>query len=142
MVGRLYGRPDGRYAVGVASRILVVEDDATAADVLREALEADGHEVILAEEGKLALDRLGDVAPDLIVLDLNLPDADGLVLCTQLRQRTDVPIVLCSGTPRRRDAVLGLRLGADDYVRKPVDVAELQARVQARLRRRGSAPSV
>ena len=137
MVGRLYGRADGRYPVGVPSRILVVDDDPTAADVLRETLEAAGHEVIVAEEGRLALDGLDAVSPDLIVLDLQLPDADGLVLCTQLRQRTDAPIILCTGTPRRRDAVIGLRLGADDYVRKPIDVAELQARVEALLRRRG-----
>jgi len=137
VVGRLYGRADGRYPVGVPSRILVVDDDPTAADVLRETLEAAGHEVIVAEEGRLALDGLDAVSPDLIVLDLQLPDADGLVLCTQLRQRTDAPIILCTGTPRRRDAVIGLRLGADDYVRKPIDVAELQARVEALLRRRG-----
>lgn len=136
VVGRLYERSVDGYPVGVGSRILVVEDDPTAADVLREALEADGHEVVLADEGRIALDGLETVNPDLILLDLQLPDADGLVLCAQFRRRTDVPIVLCTGTPRRRDAVLGLRLGADDYVRKPIDVVELQARVRALLRRR------
>lgn len=120
----------------MTGRILVVEDDPTSADVLREALEAAGHEVILAEDGQTALDGLGPVDPDLVLLDLRLPDADGLVLCTTIRQRSDVPIVLCTGTPRSRDAVLGLRLGADDYVRKPIDILELQARVQALLRRR------
>jgi DNA-binding response OmpR family regulator len=121
----------------VPARILVVEDDPTSADVLLEALRADGHEVVLASDGESALDGFAVAPPDLVVLDLMLPDTDGLVLCNRIRQMSDVPIILCTGTPRRRDAVLGFRLGADDFIRKPVDVIELQERVKVLLRRRG-----
>lgn len=119
----------------MAACILVVEDDATTADVLFEALRADGHDVVLASDGEQAIDGLSAAQPDLVVLDLMLPDTDGLVLCGRIRQLSAVPIILCTGTPRRRDAVLGFRLGADDFVRKPVDVLELQERVRALLRR-------
>jgi DNA-binding response OmpR family regulator len=125
------------YPRRVPAHILVVEDDTTAADVILEALRADGHEVTIASDGESALDGFAVSHPDLVVLDLQLPDTDGLVLCSRIRAMSNVPIILCTGTPRSRDAVLGFRLGADDYVRKPVDVLELQERVKALLRRGG-----
>jgi DNA-binding response OmpR family regulator len=135
-VGRLYGRLR-LYPGGVAARVLVVDDDPNVSAMLVDALAAVGYEVVLATDGQGALDGFAVTAPDLVVLDLQLPDTDGLVLCSRIRQISSVPIILCTGTPRRADAVLGFRLGADDCVRKPVDVVELQERVRKLLRRSG-----
>jgi len=89
----------------------------------------------LAETGADAKILLEQTHPDLIILDLMLPDVDGLVLCTGLKAIADVPIIICSATPQTRDRVLGLKLGADDFIPKPFDIYELEARVEAVLRR-------
>jgi DNA-binding response OmpR family regulator len=123
------------YPGEVVARVLVVEDDPNVAELLVDALAADGHDAVVAADAQSALDGFAVTAPDLVVLDLQLPDTDGLVLCSRIRQISDVPIILCTGTPRRADAVLGARLGANDYVRKPVDVLDLQQRVRALLGR-------
>jgi DNA-binding response OmpR family regulator len=78
------------------------------------------------------LDRIN---PDLILLDLMLPDEDGLLLCSELKSKRDIPIIICSGTPRQSERILGLRLGADDFIAKPFDVDDLEARVDNVLRR-------
>jgi DNA-binding response OmpR family regulator len=114
---------------------LVVEDDAEMAKVIAEMLDANGYRVERAASATEARRKLGQVRPALILLDLILPDVDGLVLCSDIRRKTDVPIVVVSGTNRRRDAVLSLRLGADDFVLKPFDLAELEARIRNVLRR-------
>ena len=96
----------------------------------------------LAETGADARTLLEQTRPDLVILDLMLPDVDGLVLCSGLKGIADVPIIICSATPQKRDAILGLKLGADDFVAKPFDIYELEARVEAVLRApHTSAPS-
>ena len=105
------------------------------AQTLTDALEASGYRVWLAETGADAKTLLEQTRPDLVILDLMLPDVDGLVLCSGLKGIADVPIIICSATPQKRDAILGLKLGADDFVAKPFDIYELEARVEAVLRR-------
>ena len=115
--------------------ILVVEDEPLTAELVGEALTKLGYEVSWAATGAAALKVVGEAAPDLVLLDLMLPDVDGLVLCAMLRGLTDAPIIIDSGTGRRWESVLGLKLGADDFVAKPFDLDELEARVEAALRR-------
>jgi two-component system response regulator MtrA len=111
--------------------ILLIEDDLALAD----ALAAEGYRVRCAADAAAAGALFDEERPDLVILDLILPDADGLVLLSDLRARWPGPIVLLSGTRRERDRILGLRLGADDFVAKPFDAHELLARVEAVLRR-------
>jgi two-component system, OmpR family, response regulator MtrA len=122
---------------------MLVEDDPAVAQTLTDALESSGYRIWLAETGADAKTLLEQTRPDLVMLDLMLPDVDGLVLCSGLKQIADVPIIICSATPQKRDAILGLKLGADDFIAKPFDIYELEARVEAVLRRtsphRGSA---
>jgi len=118
-----------------ATTIMLVEDDHAVAETLTDALESNGYRVWLAGTGADARTLLEQTRPDLIILDLMLPDVDGLVLCTGLKAIADVPIVICSATQQKRDAILGLKLGADDFISKPFDIYELEARVEAVLRR-------
>ena len=119
------------------THILVVEDDPSAAGMLRDLLESSGYQVAVAASGAQAKSMVEEVRPDLVILDLMLPDMDGLVLCSEIRSQaqSDIPIIVCSGTVRRRDAILALRLGADDFVQKPFDIYDLEARIEAVLRR-------
>jgi DNA-binding response OmpR family regulator len=114
---------------------MLVEDDHAVAQTLTDALESSGYRTWLAETGADARTLLEQTRPDLIILDLMLPDVDGLVLCSGLKALADVPIIICSATPQKRDAILGLKLGADDFISKPFDIYELEARVEAVLRR-------
>jgi DNA-binding response OmpR family regulator len=120
--------------------ILVVDDDPDMLDVMSDRLRIAGHDVWPAGSATEARALVGHRRPDLVVLDLILPDGDGLVLCQSLHEKIDVPIVVVSGTQRKHDAVLALRIGADDFIGKPFDLDEFEARVGALLRRR-SAPS-
>ncbi|MCC7494409.1 MAG: response regulator transcription factor [Fimbriimonadaceae bacterium] len=116
--------------------ILVVEDDRRLADGLRRALQHEGHRVTLAHNGEEGLALGLRERPDLVVLDLKLPDLDGLEVCQRLRQRTFVPIMIMTGAAvEEQDKVVGLRFGADDYLVKPFGLAEFCARVEALLRR-------
>jgi DNA-binding response OmpR family regulator len=115
--------------------ILVVEDDPPTARALADALDMAGYRVWHAIDGADARGQLERARPDMILLDLILPDIDGLVLCYTLRSAANVPIVICSGTSRKRDSILALKLGADDFVRKPFELDDLLARVEAVLRR-------
>ncbi|MBM2809984.1 MAG: hypothetical protein HW416_743 [Chloroflexi bacterium] len=117
------------------AEILLVEDDQSTAAIVKELLESSGYRVWAAETGAAARSRLADSRVDLVILDLVLPDVDGLVLCADIRARTDVPIIVCSATTRKRDAILALRLGADDFVSKPFDIYDLEARIETVLRR-------
>jgi two-component system response regulator RegX3 len=113
-------------------RILVVEDEDEIAEPLVEGLRREGFEVSLATTGQAALDA---PAPDLVLLDLRLPDIDGIEVCRQLRARSDVPIIVVSARGEEVDRVVGLELGADDYVVKPFGFRELHARIRAVMRR-------
>jgi DNA-binding response OmpR family regulator len=115
--------------------ILLVEDDAAIAYLLTDVLESAGYLVREAATGVAARALVEQQPPDLIILDLVLPDEDGLVLCSVLNQMTDAPIIICSGTQRRRDEFLSLKLGASDFIGKPFDVYDLLARVEVLLRR-------
>ena len=113
-------------------RVLLVEDDARVAAALETALRQHGHEVHRAATGAAAL----QAAPvDLVLLDLGLPDRDGIEVCRELRARSDVAIIAVTARGEERERVLGLRSGADDYVVKPFGIAELQARIEAVMRR-------
>jgi DNA-binding response OmpR family regulator len=118
--------------------ILLVEDDPSVAMMLRERLEASGYLVWTAQNGAEAEAMAHQLDPDLIIVDLMLPDIHGLVLCANLREKRATPIIICSATTRKDDAILGLKLGADDFVAKPFSVDELLARVEAALRRTSS----
>jgi len=114
---------------------MLVEDDHAIAQTVTDALESGGYRVWHAETGADGRTLLEQCQPDLIILDLMLPDVDGLVLCSGLKAIADVPIIICSASPQRRDVILGLKLGADDFISKPFDIYELEARVEAVLRR-------
>jgi DNA-binding response OmpR family regulator len=116
--------------------VLVVEDDGDIADVLRRSLAMDGYEVKLAPDGETALDSAGDFAPDAVVLDLGLPGIDGVEVCRALRSDGDVPILMLTARDGLDERVEGLDSGADDYLVKPFERAELLARLRALLRRR------
>jgi DNA-binding response OmpR family regulator len=115
--------------------VLVVEDDSFMADVMTEMLDAGGYAVEHATTAAEARRKIGQSQPVLIVLDLILPDLDGLILCADIRRETTTPIVVVSGTNRKRDAVHSLRLGADDFILKPFDMAEFEERIRTVLRR-------
>lgn len=117
------------------ARILVVDDNTTVAEVVALYLRRDGYTVDTVADGREALERaLGD-PPDLVVLDLMLPGLDGLEICRQLRALAPVPIVILTARGQESDRIMGLELGADDYVAKPFSTKELVARVRAVLRR-------
>jgi two-component system OmpR family response regulator len=117
------------------ARILVVDDDAHIRDVVRFALEKAGHRVSEAADGQAALAEFARSAADLVVLDILMPEVDGLEVCRELRRSSAVPILFLSSRDEELDRVLGLELGADDYVVKPFSPRELVARVKGILRR-------
>ena len=121
----------------MAARILVAEDDSKQAELIRLYLERDGHSVMVVHDGRSALERIREVEPDLVVLDLMMPRMDGLDVARIVRTETDLPIVMVTARSTEDDVLLGLDLGADDYVTKPFSPRELAARVRAVLRRSG-----
>jgi two-component system, OmpR family, response regulator RegX3 len=124
-------------ADGAATRILVVEDEESLADTVRYNLEREGYSVAVATDGRKALDRFHSDNPSLVILDLMLPEMSGLDVCRQIRQISNVPIIMVTAKDSEADKVTGLELGADDYVTKPFSVRELVSRVRAHLRRAG-----
>jgi len=121
-----------------SARILVVDDEPQIQRALRAGLTAQGYTVTLAGLGEQALDQAALSPPDLVVLDLSLPDMSGLEVCRALRAWTSVPILILSAREQERDKVDALDMGADDYLTKPFGMGELLARVRAGLRRRRS----
>jgi DNA-binding response OmpR family regulator len=117
------------------TRILVVDDEIAVADLLAYNLRRAHYEVLLAGDGRTALQLARQSAPDLILLDLMLPEVDGLDVCRELRKNSRVPIIMITARGEETDRVVGLELGADDYVPKPFSVRELLARIKAVLRR-------
>lgn len=120
--------------------ILVVEDDATLLATLKYNLERDGHLVVTAPDGESALRTAQQQKVQLVILDLLLPGMHGFEVCRRLRQEISAPIIILTALTDEVDRVVGLELGADDYVTKPFSMKELIARVQARLRRAGMRP--
>lgn len=117
-------------------RILVVEDTPAFAEALQRSLTLEGHQVLLATRAQEALARITHEAPDLIVLDLGLPDRDGYHVLREMRNRgNEAPVLILSARAQESDKIEGFRLGADDYVTKPFSVLELLARISALLRR-------
>lgn len=116
-------------------RVLIVEDDDVLARVIADNLRFAGYEVSATGDGYDAVNRLRTFQPDLVLLDLMLPDRDGFDLCPVLRQGGRTPVVILSARAQKLDKLRGLKLGADDYLTKPFDLDELLARIQAVLRR-------
>ena len=117
------------------STILLVDDEEAVRKVLTFPLERDGYNVVQAADGEEALARFGDQPVDLVVLDIMLPKLDGLEVCKQLRARSSVPIIMLTARDDELDKVVGLELGADDYITKPFSIREFRSRVRALLRR-------
>lgn len=115
--------------------ILVVDDDAHLREVVQYALQREGHQVILAEDGEAGLKRALDGGIDLMVLDVMMPELDGLEVCRRLRARSSLPVIFLSSRGDEVDRIVGLELGGDDYLPKPFSPRELVARVRAVLRR-------
>ncbi|HET7011583.1 MAG TPA: response regulator transcription factor [Anaerolineales bacterium] len=121
-------------------KALIVDDDLALADVLAFTMRRAGYEVLLAHDGLAALERWREGAPDLVILDLNLPKLDGLKVCRQIRSESDTPVIILSVRGEEDDVVKGLELGADDYVVKPFSPRQLIARAEAVLRRAKTSP--
>ena len=122
----------------MAKKILVVDDEKPIVDIEKFNLTKEGYEVSVAYDGEEALKQVKDVDPDLIILDLMLPKIDGLEVAREVRKTKDTPIIMVTAKDSELDKVLGLELGADDYVTKPFSNRELVARVKANLRRQGT----
>ena len=117
------------------SSILLVEDDDAIAEPLARSLRRDGHEVLVVGRGSDAIERLGTDRVDLVILDLGLPDMDGVEVCRRIRELDSrLPVLMLTARDDELDIVVGLDSGADDYVTKPFRLAELSARVRSRLR--------
>ena len=125
----------------MAYKILVVDDERTLLNTVRAYLEQEGYVVQTAEDGRSALYAFRVFQPDLVVLDIMLPEMDGLEVLRQLRQSSDVYVIMLTAKADEMDRVIGLTMGADDYVTKPFSPRELVARIKATFRRLGSASS-
>jgi len=117
------------------AHVLVVEDEPSFAEALTIGLEREGFRVTIVTDGASALARFDDVAPDLVLLDLMLPRISGLDVCREIRLKSQVPIIMVTAKTSEVDTVVGLEVGADDYVTKPYRLRELVARMRAVLRR-------
>lgn len=124
--------------VFIMKKILVVDDEKPISDIVKFNLSKEGYEVFTAFDGEEAVEMVSEVEPDLILLDLMLPKMDGLEVCREVRKNYDTPIIMVTAKDSEIDKVLGLELGADDYVTKPFSNRELVARVKANLRRHGN----
>ncbi len=120
---------------GSHGRILLVEDEESLADSIRYNLERDGFGVQIAQDGRQALDMFRADRPELVILDLMLPEVTGLDVCRAIRQESTIPVIMVTAKDAEADKVTGLELGADDYVTKPFSMRELVSRVRANLRR-------
>jgi DNA-binding response OmpR family regulator len=129
------GRAPESIAPPENPRVLLIEDDARLAALTARYLESHGARVVIAHDGPAGLREAAAAAFDVVLLDLNLPGMDGITVCQRLRERSDVPIVMLTARGEEADRVLGLEVGADDYVPKPFSSRELVARVRAQSRR-------
>ena len=119
-------------------RIMVVDDDRNICELLRLYIEKEGFDVIMAHDGKTALEMYEEVDPALILLDIMLPELDGWQVCREIRKKSQVPVIMLTAKGEVFDKVLGLELGADDYIVKPFETKEVIARIRAVLRRAGT----
>ena len=124
-----------RILAAMPRTILVVDDEPTLRETLVESLEIDGYRVVAAADGREALERFRAESPDLVLLDLMLPELSGIEVCRIIRSESAVPIVMLTAKDSEIDKVVGLELGADDYVTKPFSLRELSARIRALFRR-------
>ncbi len=124
-----------------AFKILIADDDRNICELLRLYLEKEGHTVFPANDGEEALTQFNANPPDIILLDIMMPKLDGWQVCREIRKKSDCPIIMITAKGETFDKVLGLELGADDYVVKPFDTKEIVARVKAVLRRTGNSSS-
>src|ERR1035437_10179975 len=116
-------------------KILIIDDDENLTWAIQKRFENLGFEVVAATEGRVGVELVEKERPDLVILDLNLPDVDGLDICRYLRRRSTIPVVMLTGRAEDNDTIVGLEIGADDYITKPFNLNELAARVRAVLRR-------
>lgn len=131
---------DARYNRHVNASVLIVEDEVELAQVLRDYLERAGHRVQIVHDGVAALSHFNHRSADIILLDLNLPGIDGLDVARQIRRKSDVPIIMVTARVEEADRLVGLEIGADDYIVKPFSPREVVARVRAVLRRARAEP--
>lgn len=117
------------------TKILIVDDDQNICELVRLYLEKEEYDTVLAYNGEAALEKFKEEAPDLVVLDIMLPKIDGIQVCREIRRTSNIPIIMLTAKGETFDKVLGLELGADDYVVKPFETKELIARIKAVLRR-------
>ena len=122
----------------MAQRVLVVDDEKKIVDIVKAYLERDGFSVVTAYDGRSAIEAVRRSSPDIIILDLMLPEISGLDVCRELRKESDIPVVMLTARDEITEKIVGLELGADDYITKPFDPKELVARVRAILRRSDS----
>jgi two-component system OmpR family response regulator len=127
-------------AMAAQDHILIVDDDAETRSLLREYLQKHGYRVTAAADGRALRRALDTARPDLIVLDLMLPGEDGLELCRDLRVRSNLPVIMLTARGEETDRIVGLEMGADDYLAKPANPRELLARIKSVLRRARSLP--
>lgn len=119
-------------------KVLIVDDDQNICELLRLYIEKEGYDTRIANDGKVALEVFDEYNPDLIMLDIMLPELDGWQVCREIRKKSQCPIIMLTAKSEVFDKVLGLELGADDYVVKPFEAKEIVARIKAVLRRSGT----
>ncbi len=118
-----------------SARVLFVDDDPYISDIVKNTLETEGYQVSLASNGKTAVDFLNNDQADLVLLDIKLPDINGLDILKDIRQKSQVPVIMLTGVRETESLAKSFELGADDYVQKPFRTGELIARIRAKLRR-------
>ena len=123
-------------------KVLVVDDEKNICDLLRLYLEKEGYNVILSYDGEDAIAKFNSVKPDLVLLDVMLPGVDGRHVCREIRKKSNVPIIMITAKGETIDKVIGLEIGADDYIVKPFDGKEVIARINAVARRAGNTPAI
>jgi DNA-binding response OmpR family regulator len=123
------------YDRGMCAQIVLAEDDPYQADLIRRYLERERHAVLVVPDGRLVVDEVRRRGPDLLILDLMLPGTDGLTICRTLRAESEIPVLMLTARSTEDDLLLGLDLGADDYMTKPFSPRELAARIRTLLRR-------
>lgn len=122
------------------AKVLVIDDDRSLLRALRLGLQSEGHEVTTAENGEHGISQTALFSPDVVVLDMGLPDMDGMAVCKRIREWSDVPIIILSATGAENRKVAALDGGANDYVTKPFSMAELEARIRVVVRNRANEP--